>query len=270
MPIVRIDLDTESFERLADSAIAECRPVSWQAEVLLKRALGISTPCPLPRVTVKASPFNMVTVVRSAWLSTHDCRSGTRLAEAVSVSDREDVCGLATDAQMMPVRAARAHSPRQTSPPTPPSAARASLSACRGRCGEPPTTAQSPTPRHAPAACHGRVATPLCALPPRWKPTTPGTRPPTRLWDRPRDGWRPTVSWASPNTPSPGAHVARPTPPACLPAPRRWAPGTVGAVPWHRRGWAPGGPGASAAPASPRPRPGLGSSSLVPPPCHGG
>jgi hypothetical protein len=54
MPIVRIDLDTESFGRLADSAIAECRPVPWQAEVLLKRALGISTPCPLPRVTVKA------------------------------------------------------------------------------------------------------------------------------------------------------------------------------------------------------------------------
>jgi hypothetical protein len=55
MPIIRIDLDTESFGHLADSAIAECRPIPWQAEVLLKRALGIPTPCPGPCVAGKVA-----------------------------------------------------------------------------------------------------------------------------------------------------------------------------------------------------------------------
>jgi hypothetical protein len=50
--LVRIDLDPESFGRLADSALAECRPIPWQAEVLLKRALGITTPCSEPCVVV--------------------------------------------------------------------------------------------------------------------------------------------------------------------------------------------------------------------------
>jgi hypothetical protein len=48
MPIIRLDLDRETFARLADFAIEECRPIPWQAEVLLKRALGMPTPCPGP------------------------------------------------------------------------------------------------------------------------------------------------------------------------------------------------------------------------------
>jgi len=47
MPILRIDLDAHSFERLAESAFRELRPVNWQAEVLLRRALGLLAPTPL-------------------------------------------------------------------------------------------------------------------------------------------------------------------------------------------------------------------------------
>lgn len=46
MPVLRIDLDAHSFERLAESAFRELRPVNWQAEVLLKRALGVLAPVP--------------------------------------------------------------------------------------------------------------------------------------------------------------------------------------------------------------------------------
>jgi hypothetical protein len=52
--LIRIDLDPESFGLLADSALAECRPIPWQAEVLLRRALGMPAPCPGPCVAGKA------------------------------------------------------------------------------------------------------------------------------------------------------------------------------------------------------------------------
>ena len=42
MPTIRIDLDTDSFHRLAGIAIEERRPIPWQAEVLLIRALAVS------------------------------------------------------------------------------------------------------------------------------------------------------------------------------------------------------------------------------------
>jgi hypothetical protein len=45
MPTIRIDLDTECFKRLAESAVEELRPIPWQAEVLLRRALGLPFPC---------------------------------------------------------------------------------------------------------------------------------------------------------------------------------------------------------------------------------
>lgn len=39
---VRLDLDAETTERLVEVAVTERRPVAWQAEVLLRRALGLA------------------------------------------------------------------------------------------------------------------------------------------------------------------------------------------------------------------------------------
>ena len=44
MPRLRLDLDTETFESLVAHATAELRPVQLQAEVLLRRALGLPFP----------------------------------------------------------------------------------------------------------------------------------------------------------------------------------------------------------------------------------
>jgi len=55
MPIIRLDLDAETFGRLADIAIEERRPIPWRAEVLLLRALGLPAPPPFPRVDVEAA-----------------------------------------------------------------------------------------------------------------------------------------------------------------------------------------------------------------------
>lgn len=38
---IRLDLDQETLRRLAIVAVAERRPIDWQAEVLLRRILGI-------------------------------------------------------------------------------------------------------------------------------------------------------------------------------------------------------------------------------------
>ena len=46
MPTIRIDLDPDSFHRLAEIAVEEPRPIPWQAEVLLRRALGLPFPIP--------------------------------------------------------------------------------------------------------------------------------------------------------------------------------------------------------------------------------
>jgi hypothetical protein len=37
---VKLELDTETFGRLVESAVTEQRPADWQAEVILRRALG--------------------------------------------------------------------------------------------------------------------------------------------------------------------------------------------------------------------------------------
>ena len=46
MPTINIDLDTDSFHRLAELAVEERRPIPWQAEVVLRRALGLPFPIP--------------------------------------------------------------------------------------------------------------------------------------------------------------------------------------------------------------------------------
>lgn len=38
---LRVDLDREVSARLAEAAAAERRPIPWQAEVMLRRALGL-------------------------------------------------------------------------------------------------------------------------------------------------------------------------------------------------------------------------------------
>ena len=44
MARLRLELDSETYLKLLDSALAEKRPVDWQAEVMLRRALGLPFP----------------------------------------------------------------------------------------------------------------------------------------------------------------------------------------------------------------------------------
>ncbi len=44
MAQLRVHLDTETYQRLLDAALTERRPVPWQAEVVLRRALGLPFP----------------------------------------------------------------------------------------------------------------------------------------------------------------------------------------------------------------------------------
>lgn len=46
MARLRLDVDRETYERLLDAAAVERRPPSWQAEVMLRRALGLPFPPP--------------------------------------------------------------------------------------------------------------------------------------------------------------------------------------------------------------------------------
>lgn len=41
MPTLKIDLDPASYRRLTELAVEERRPIPWQAEVLLIRALAV-------------------------------------------------------------------------------------------------------------------------------------------------------------------------------------------------------------------------------------
>jgi hypothetical protein len=43
---LRLDLDQETFLALTDRALRERRPVDWQAEVMLRQALGLDFPYP--------------------------------------------------------------------------------------------------------------------------------------------------------------------------------------------------------------------------------
>lgn len=51
MPIVTLDLDADTFDRLMDFALNERRPISWQAEMMLRQSLGL----PFPYKQVKAA-----------------------------------------------------------------------------------------------------------------------------------------------------------------------------------------------------------------------
>jgi hypothetical protein len=44
MPLIKIDVDADAYTRLIDRAAVEKRPVPWQAEVELRRALGLPFP----------------------------------------------------------------------------------------------------------------------------------------------------------------------------------------------------------------------------------
>jgi hypothetical protein len=46
MAYIKLDLDNETFTRLMDVALQERRPIPWQAEVLLRHALGLPFPIP--------------------------------------------------------------------------------------------------------------------------------------------------------------------------------------------------------------------------------
>jgi hypothetical protein len=55
MPRIRVDLDTETYERLLEVSMRARRPVPWHAEVLIRQALGL--PFPYPEVVdVVAEP----------------------------------------------------------------------------------------------------------------------------------------------------------------------------------------------------------------------
>jgi len=55
MPIVRLNLDPQTFHRLTEAAVDERRPIAWQAEVLLLRALGLPAPQPFPCAAVESA-----------------------------------------------------------------------------------------------------------------------------------------------------------------------------------------------------------------------
>ena len=44
MPALKLDLDQETYERLVEEAVAERRPIVWQAEVALRQAVGLPLP----------------------------------------------------------------------------------------------------------------------------------------------------------------------------------------------------------------------------------
>jgi hypothetical protein len=46
MARIRLDLDSETYQRLVEVALAERRPVPWQAEIMLRVALGLPFPYP--------------------------------------------------------------------------------------------------------------------------------------------------------------------------------------------------------------------------------
>ena len=44
MPLLKLDVDPETCGRLVDQPATERRPVTWQAAVTLRRALGLPFP----------------------------------------------------------------------------------------------------------------------------------------------------------------------------------------------------------------------------------
>jgi hypothetical protein len=56
VPTLKVDVDSEAYERLVDRATTERRPVPWQAEVELRRALGLPFPVEAERAAAGAAP----------------------------------------------------------------------------------------------------------------------------------------------------------------------------------------------------------------------
>ena len=46
MPIVKIFLESDVYMRLGEMAIDERRPIPWQAEIVLRKALRLTVPSP--------------------------------------------------------------------------------------------------------------------------------------------------------------------------------------------------------------------------------
>jgi hypothetical protein len=46
MARLKLELDQPTFQRLLETALGERRPVVWQAEVMLRQALGLPFPYP--------------------------------------------------------------------------------------------------------------------------------------------------------------------------------------------------------------------------------
>jgi hypothetical protein len=44
MASLRLDIDADTYTRLVERAVAERRPINWQAEVELRRAVGLPFP----------------------------------------------------------------------------------------------------------------------------------------------------------------------------------------------------------------------------------
>jgi hypothetical protein len=44
MARLRLDVDDETYDRLLSKALSERRPIHWQAEVMLRTALGLPFP----------------------------------------------------------------------------------------------------------------------------------------------------------------------------------------------------------------------------------
>jgi hypothetical protein len=47
MPTIQIELDIQTFNKLAEIAVQECRPIPWQAEILLERVLANCSDTPV-------------------------------------------------------------------------------------------------------------------------------------------------------------------------------------------------------------------------------
>jgi len=46
MAKVTIELDPQSYRKLVECSVRELRPISWEAEILLRRALDLPFPAP--------------------------------------------------------------------------------------------------------------------------------------------------------------------------------------------------------------------------------
>jgi len=44
VPVLKLEVDSETYDRLVEEAVLERRPVVWQAEVAIRRAVGLPFP----------------------------------------------------------------------------------------------------------------------------------------------------------------------------------------------------------------------------------